>query len=274
MTFPDFLVALRKAGCEVKIAKQYSIKPPDSKKFFRLDTLGEDYSHSAIIERLSGRRIVAKHEISDGSAARKTDEYAASQKCPNLLFDIQAKIAEGAGAGYVQWIRIFNIQIAARTLIFLKENGIDSYDELCEKSAASSSEFHSRLARIKEIEARQQDISELQKQIGNYVKNRDVYAKYKASGWSQDFYEVHASEIILHRAAKKYFNELGLKKLPSINQLKQEWAALDSERRKLYSGYKAAKQKSVTLGTAKTNADVMLFGSRTPKQKHQDRDTR
>jgi hypothetical protein len=58
MTFPDFLVALRDSGCEVKTGKQPSIKPPGSKKYFRLDTLGEDYSEEAIMERLAGRRDV------------------------------------------------------------------------------------------------------------------------------------------------------------------------------------------------------------------------
>ena len=274
MTFPDLLVALRKAGCEIKTGKQYSIKPPGSKKFFRLDTVGEDYSYDAIMERLKGTRTVQKRKTSSDAADIKTAAYAEAQKHPNLLIDIQAKIQEGAGAGYVQWMRVFNLQTAARTLIFLKENGIDSYDELCEKSAAASGEFHSSSKRVREIEARQKDISELQKQIGYYGKSRDIYAKYKASGFSQDFYDVHATDIILHRAAKKYFDELGMKKLPSINQLKQEYAELGTEKKKLYATYKAAKQKNVALGTAKANADIMLFGTRTPPHKTQNRDAR
>jgi hypothetical protein len=44
------------------------------------------------------------------------------------------------------------------------------------------------------------------------------------SGWNRDFYDIHATDIILHRSAKKYFDELGMKKLPLINQLKQEYA--------------------------------------------------
>jgi hypothetical protein len=45
---------------------------------------------------------------------------------------------------------------------------------------------------------------------------------YKKSDWSRDFYNVSAADIILHRAAKKYFNEQGFTgKLPSINQSAQ-----------------------------------------------------
>ncbi|MDL2302715.1 hypothetical protein LJC58_10265 [Lachnospiraceae bacterium OttesenSCG-928-D06] len=105
---------------------------------------------------------------------------------------------------------------------------------------------------------RQKEITELQKQIGNYGKNIKVYERHKSSGWSKDFYEAHRAGITLHQAAKKYFNGIGLKKLPSINQLKQEWAILDLERRKLFSSHKTAKQKFTMLGTAKSNADYMF----------------
>jgi hypothetical protein len=64
-----------------------------------------------------------------------------------------------------------------------------------------------------------------------------------------------------------------MKKLPSINTLKQEWATLEAERKKLSPGYKSAKEKYLSICTAKANADVMLFGSRKPQKSH-DRDAR
>lgn len=262
MSFPDFLVALRMAGCEIKIGKQVSIKPPGSKKFFRMDTLGEDYSDVAIKERLAGTRTVAKHNAIETQAESKISHYAALQKRPSLLIDIQAKIQLGAGDGYVQWMKIFNLQTAARTLIFLQEHGIDSYDELCEKASTASGEFHKLSKRIKEIETRQKEITELQKQIGTYGKTLGTYRRYRNIKNQKDrdaFYDVNSADIILHRAAKKYFDEHDFNdKLPSINSLKQEWATLDAERRKLYSGYKAAKQNYAALGTAKSNADHIL----------------
>ena len=274
MSFADFLVALRNAGCDIKTGKQFSIKPPGNKKYFRLDTLGDDYSEAAIRERLAGTRTVTKRKDSGSDAERRTAAFVETQNRPNLLIDIQEKIAQGAGAGYVQWMKVFNLQTAARTLIFLKENGIDSYDELNKTSTDLSSEFSALTKRIKEIETKQKENNELQKYIGNYGKTRDIYKRYVASGRSRDFYDVHATEIILHQAAKKHFDELGVKKLPSINTLRQEWAALDAERRKLYSGYKAIKQKHIALGTAKANADVILFGTQRTPQKTQNRDSR
>jgi len=108
------------------------------------------------------------------------------------------------------------------------------------------------------IEVRQKEISELQKYIGQYSKTRDVYAAYKASGWSRDFYEKNAADIILNRAAKKHFDSLGTKKLPSIKQLKEEYAKLTTEKKKLYSGYHNLKKNSRSLSIAKGNADRIL----------------
>ena len=118
---------------------------------------------------------------------------------------------------------------AAKTLIFLKENGIDNYKDLVVKSSKASGDYAAQTKQIRDIEARQKEVAELQKQIGPYGKTRDIYAKYQASEWSQDFYDIHAADIILHRAVKKYFSELNVKKLPSINQLKQEYATLAAE---------------------------------------------
>jgi len=270
----DFITKLKRAGVEVKYGKQFSFKPPGSKKFFRQDTLGDDYSSSAIRDRLSGTRVVEKRAAADSDAERKSAEYVATQNRPNLLIDIQAKIQMGAGDAYVYWMKIFNLQTAARTLIFLKEHGIDSYDELREKSSAASGEYHQLSTRLKEIGDRQKAIKELEYEIGNYGKTRSVYDAYIRSGRDKAFYEANVSDILLHKAAKKYFDEHSMKgKLPSINSLKAEWGELEKERRPLSSGYKTAKKKYTDLGVAKSNADVILFGTRTPQKTH-DRDSR
>jgi hypothetical protein len=254
MLFEQFIAAMAAAGCEVKRGKYLAFKLPGAERFIRVKSIGEDYTEQALRERCAGKRPAPQR--------------------PSLLIDIQAKIREGAGDGYVQWMKIFNLKTAARTLIFLQEHGIDSYDELRKKSDAASSEFHRLSSRLKEVETRQQDIAELQKQIGTYGKTRNTYAIYKKSGWDNDYYDANATDIILHRAAKKYFDAQGFKgKLPSINSLKQEWAALETERRKLSPGYRTAKENYVSLCTARANADVLLFGSRQP-QKSRDRAAR
>ena len=253
-TFEDFIAKLRADGYEVNTNRKHiSVKAKDWDKPKRLDTLKGDYTEEAIRARLGKVK-----SITEGGESGTKTRAAPIGRQVSLLVDIQAKLQSGKGAGYAQWAKIFNLKQAAKTLIFLKENGIDSYKVLVKKSSSASGDFAVRTKKIREIEARQKEISVLQKQIGTYGKTRDIYAKYKASGWDRDFYDIHATDIILHRAAKKYFNELGMKKLPSINQLKQEYGALATERKTLYSDYHSLKDLSRELSTARANAERIL----------------
>ncbi|GHU93340.1 hypothetical protein FACS1894208_02690 [Clostridia bacterium] len=246
-TFDEFLAALRGLGYTVNDNRKYvSVLAPGQKRAARLKTLGEQYTEVAIRARLGKEKV----RVGGGDSGTRTQV--------SLLVDIQAKIREGKGAGYEQWAKIFNIKQAAKTLIYLQEQGIESYEDLKKKSSSASGEFTALNTKIKEVEIRQKEIAELQKYIGQYGKTREVYAAYKASGWSAKFFEEHRAEITLHKAAKKYFDELKLKKLPSINQLKQDYAALESEKKKLYSDYHALKENSRALAVAKHNADRLL----------------
>ena len=273
-TFDDFIARLIAEGCEVNAKRKHmSVKAPGWGKPVRLDTLKGEYTEAALRERVGRAKIIAgggdggrvgsaKTSADGGDSGQRVADvssgFAATSGAPSLLIDIQRKIQQGKGAGYVRWAKIFNLKEAAKTLIFLKENGIDSYEDLKKKSSSASGEFAALTKRIRDIEARQKDVAELQRQIGTYGKTRDIYAKYKASGWSRDFYDIHAADIILHRAAKKHFDTLKMKKLPSINQLKQEYATLASERKTLYGNYHKLKDLSRELSTACANAESIL----------------
>ena len=246
-TFEDVISALRADGFTVsENRKHISVRAPKQTRPTRLNTLKGNYTEAAIRERLAGLRIVGSGSASGGKIQ------------VSLLIDIQKKIQDGKGAGYAQWAKIFNLKQAAKTLLFLQENGIDSYDDLVKKSSSASGNFAELSKKIRAADTRLKEISELQKYIGQYGKTRDIYAKYKASGWNRDYYDEYVADITLHRAAKKYFDTLGIKKLPSIKALRQEYAALNAEKKKLYSGYRALKETAHSLTVAKGNADQIL----------------
>ncbi len=125
--------------------------------------------------------------------------------------------------------------------------------------------------RSKAISARLKEISELQRHIGTYSKTREVYVQYrKLTGRKQaKFYEQHTSEITSCQAAKRYFDSLGLKKLPSIQSLKQEYAALQAEGWKVSPDLREARAKMIELLTAKNNVERIL--GVTEKEKNRDR---
>lgn len=257
--FDSFLAAMKAAGAEVKQGKHLAFKIPSGKRFVRCDSLGDDYTETAIMERISGKRIVAP----------KTK--VAVQSKPNLLIDIQARMQKINSPGFERWAKIFNLKEMAKTVLYLQENGLTDLGELEKACDAAAQKFNDLGNQMKAAEQRMKDISELQRNIGTYSKTHEIYAQYrKLTGRKQaKFYEQHSSEITACQAAKRYFNTLGLKKLPSIQSLKREYATLYAENRKRYPEYKQAKAKMIELLTAKNNVERIL--GVTEKEKNRDR---
>ena len=130
-TFEDFIAKLKADGYEVNLKRKHvSVKAPGWEKNLRFDTLGGDYTEASIRSRLGKVKLIAGSGDGGRREAAPTSSLAGSSPAPNLLINIQAKLQAGKGAGYAQWAKIFNLNEAAKTLIFLKENGIDSYEEL------------------------------------------------------------------------------------------------------------------------------------------------
>lgn len=99
---------------------------------------------------------------------------------------------------------------------------------------------------------------ELQKQIVNYAKTRAVYVEYRKAGYSKKFRAAHETEILLHQAAKKHFDELGITKLPSVKFLREEYAELLEQKRKAYSSYKQARADMKELYNIRANVEHLL----------------
>lgn len=262
--FDAFLDLMKAAGIEVKRGKHLAFRIPNGKRFIRCDSLGADYSESAIMERISGKRIVAKKE----KPPTKTEPEA-----PQLLIDIQSKIRQAKSPGYERWARNFNLKEMAKTMAYLKEKGLMKYDDLTQAAEAASDKYYDLLDRIRKIENRLSEITTMQKWIGTYGKTRDIYMEYKSlpPRKREKFYNEHAAQITACIGAKNYFDSLGLKKLPSMKSLKQEYAVLLSEKRKLYPQMKEARAEMRELMTAQRNVETILGQEPRQSKKQHDR---
>ena len=187
------------------------------------------------------------------------NKWLAEQR-PSLLIDIQAKLAEGKGAGYERWAKVFNLKQMAQTINFLKENGDMDFDELSRRAEAASEKCSALTEKLKTTEARMSEVEELKKQVINYLWTREAFRAYKASGYSKRYLAEHEQEILLHRAAKKHFNGRGLKKLPTVKALQAEYAALLAEKRATYPAYREARAEMKKLLTYRANAEAILGG--------------
>ena len=102
------------------------------------------------------------------------------------------------------------------------------------------------------------EIAVLKSHIINYSKTRDIYVAYRKAGYSKAFRAEHESEILLHQAAKKYFDSMGLKKLPTVKSLQTEYADLLAVKKSDYADYRKARDEMRELLTIKANVDRIL----------------
>ncbi len=246
------LALLREAGIEVSPrGKSIRLKAPGGKSFIRLDAdgMGEGYSVDALMEVLSGKRT----HVPCQKNIRQPDRSKV-----NLLVDIQAKLQAGKGAGYARWASVFNLKQMAQTLNYLTEHGLLDYADLTARADEATSRYNSLSGQIKAAEQRMAEIAVLKTHIINYSKTREVYVAYRKAGYSKKFRAEHESEILLHQAAKKHFDGLGLKKLPTVKSLQAEYAALLTEKKSAYADYRKTRDEMRELLTVRANVDRLM----------------
>ena len=224
-SFETLLELLRQAGYEVKGKKVPSLLGGEQKKSIRMDTLGDGYTPADLRAVIAGEKA---HTPQKNAAAPVKPE----KRSGNLLVDIQAKLRAGKGASYARWATLFNLKQMAQTVAYLQDHELLDYAVLSEKAAAASAHFNELSARIKASETRMAEIAVLKTHIINYAKTRDVYAGYRKAGYSKKYLAEHESDILLHKAAKNAFDELGVKKLPTVKSLQEEYAKLLAQKRR------------------------------------------
>lgn len=259
--FEDFIQSLAAMGFEFKDGKQPAFKGKEQKRFIRLRSLGEGYSKEELQAIISGKSL------------RKA-RMAPEQKQFHLLIDIQEKMAEGKTVGYEKWAKKYNRKEAARTVILLKEKGLDNYDDLVAYTEKLSSRFSELSDSIKVAEKRMIEVQALQKHIKNYHDTRQIYVEYRKSGYSKKFFEEHRQEITLHQAAKKAFDELQVSKLPSRQSLYEEFHRLAVQKKKDYAEYRQVRKEREELLIAKQTVETILNIDKKKEQEQEKKTVR
>ena len=258
--YEDFLQKLEQQGYEVKRGKYTSVKGARQKRFIRFRTLGTGYSEEELKAVLAGEA-----------------EHRPRQKCPapeqkfQMLVDIQAKLAEGKGAGFARWAKQHNLKEMSRTLVFLQENKIGSIEEMQERVDAATARYHELGDSIKASENRLAEIAVLKAHIINYAKTRAAYDAYRKTGYSKHFLETHRTEITLHKAAKAAFDESNLKTLPKVKELDAEYSKLLTEKKARYPDYRKAKEEMQELLRAQKNIELFFDEEKKPEQTEHSR---
>ena len=251
----ELLRRLQREGYEIKRGKYISARAPDQERFTRLKTLGMDYTEEALAARIAGRsRPSRQPKRQDGKIS--------------LLIDIQNNIKAQQSAGFTHWAKLNNLKQAARTMNFLTEHGIDSYEELERRLSAVTEKRDTAHASIKDTEARIAELALIQKHAGTYRRLKPLYDRYRQSKDKEKFMRGHESGIILFEAAARELKKLGAVPVPSAERMEKELAALTDQKDQLMAEYRSARSEAQEYETIRQNVDALLS---VPKEQEQQR---
>ena len=174
-----------------------------------------------------------------------------------FLKDIEAKLQEGKGKGYVTWAKRFNAKQMAKTILFLQEHGIESYEQLRSITDARSGRVNELKDSMKEKEALLSENKKRQQAIIDYSKNRGVFESYKKSGYSKIFYQKHESELLLYKAAEEVYKSVPKGQTLNMQKLRDEYGCILEEKKKEFLEYAQLNKDMHEYMIAKKNLEML-----------------
>ena len=231
------------------------------KKKVRMNSLGEGYSEEDLRAVIAGQKTHLQ---------KKRSNMWESNHAQSVI-DIQAKLAAGKGEGYRRWATVENLKRMAKTKLYMDEHGL-SYDDMAERKEQLSVKENELSKKINQAQARMAEIQVLQTHIVNYSKTRDIYVAYRKSGYSKKFLAEHEADITIRKAAKKAFDEMGVKKLPTRKSLNVEFADLLAAKKSDYAELKKIREELRDLAVHKANYEELRHLEQMEMRKEKEHD--
>lgn len=248
--FDAFLGFLKAAGyTAVRRGTNLSFGHSVQKQNVRLSSLGKGYSEDELRAVLNGSKI-------HNPFVRK--KYPKRTPRPTLITEIESRINTGKGYWYDQTMKVAKLKQMAKSFLFFEEKGFADYGELADAAKDAETRYYELKSRIKSAETRMAELQTLRTHIINYSRTRDVYTNYRKDGYSKKYLAEHEGDIILHKAAKRAFDDLGLRKLPTVKSLQEEYVALLIDKKAAYADYRGAQNEMRELAVHRANAALML----------------
>jgi hypothetical protein len=202
---------------------------------------------------------------------------------PPTLADVISDILNRQGQS-----GITRLKAAAKTLLFLQENGITDISGLERKVNSMHGEVYSIGEKLKPLERRLKTLDEHIAQSENYKKHRKTKAQYdgliadckaaekeagvfaksraqKLRNAVESFHDSHRAELTLYDAAERYLRDVlqgrfDPSRLPPMTKWKEEREAKTAERDALYAQYDSLKAETQKVEQIKRGIDEILRG--------------
>ena len=238
----EFLKKMTKLGYEIKYGKHIAFKPKDKPRFTRAKTIGEDYTEERLKERIAEREFIKTPTV--------------KKRIGNVI-DMNTNVKVKESKGYEYWATKHNLNTMAESVIFIREHGIKSVQQLDEFIKKSADERQNLQDKIKAIDKEMEQLSTTMEQVHTVKKYRAYYKEYKANPSDRAFFEEYKAQITLYENALSELKK-SYSKLPNSKEILSELDKLQEKKNTLMHEYSSSKSTMDELYQIRKNYGIYM----------------
>ena len=238
----EFLKKMAELGYEIKHGKHIAFKPKDKARFTRAKTIGEDYTEERLKERITKREYI------------KTP--AVKKRIGNII-DIKTNAKVKESKGYEYWATKYNLNTMAESVIFIREHGIKSVQQLDEYIQKSADERQHLQDKIKTIDKEMEQLFATMEQVHTVKRYRGYYKEYRSDPSDKAFFEEYKAQITLYKNALSELKKT-YSKLPNSRDILSELDKLQEKKNTLMQEYSSSKSTMDELYKIRKNYDIYM----------------
>lgn len=211
--------------------------------------------------------VESRNEVIHRKLNREKKPLNIKDNSLRFVKDLEDKALKSKGKGYEIWAKRFNAKQLSKTILFLQDKGISSFEELKHLTDDINGKKNELLDIMKQKEEALSKNKKLQNAIIDYAKTKPIYDEYKKKKYSAEFYEEHESELIIYQKATAVFNESGYKKLPKLKELRKQYGEVLQEKKEAYAEYQQLQKDYKEYQIARRNIEIIYETDKDEKQK-------
>ena len=142
-------------------------------RFTRAKTIGKDYTEERLKERIAEREMIKTPPI---------------KKCIGNIIDMNTNMKVKESKGYEYRATKHNLNATAESVIFIREHGIKSVQQLDEYIQKSADKRQNLQDKIKAVDKEMEQLSATMEQVHTVKKYRAYYKEYKANPSDRAFF--------------------------------------------------------------------------------------
>ena len=238
----EFLKKMAELGYEIKHGKHIAFKPKDKTKFTRSKTIGEDYTEERLKERIAERETIKTPPV---------------KKRIGTIIDMKTNAKVKESKGYEYWATKHNLNTMAESVIFIREHGIKSVQQLDEYIQKTADERQHLQDKIKSIDKEMEQLSATMEQVHTVKKYREYYKEYRSNPSDKAFFEKYKTQITLYENALSELKK-SYSKLPNSKDILERLDNLQKKKNTLMKEYSSSKSTMDELYKIRKNYGIYM----------------